>query len=391
MKSKKICIIGAGYVGISLGCVLATRNIVNIFEIDDLKISKINNNESPIEDSSISNFLAQPDISLSATNEQEQAYQNASFFIIALPTNFDESSQSFDTSLVMDSIKSILQFSSKGLIVIKSTVPAGFTKEARAYFKSDRIIFSPEFLREGSALEDNLYPSRIIVGNESELSQSFLQLLEEASLKKPELSQLMTSEEAEVVKLFSNTFLAMRIAFFNELDSYSMINSLNSKNVIHGVSGDPRIGNFYNNPSFGYGGYCLPKDTRQLLKSYDGVPQTLMDAIVTSNTTRIKLIADIIIAMDLKVIGVYRLSMKKDSMNSRSSSVISVIEHLEDHGIEVIIFEPDIINTPFNQKRFEKNLEIFKRKSDLILCNRNANELLDVKNKVFTRDIFNRD
>jgi UDPglucose 6-dehydrogenase len=391
MKQNKICIIGAGYVGVSLACILDARNNVCILEIDEEKIASINSSQSPIPNQSISNFFLKGDVSLVATNDPKIAFHNANYFIIALPTNFDEITQSFDTSLVSQAIESILELTSNGLIVIKSTVPSGFTRKVRKRFHSNRIIFSPEFLREGSALEDNLYPSRIIVGDESVLSQDFLELMEQASLNTPTISKLMPSEEAETVKLFSNTFLAMRIAFFNELDSFAMANSLNSANVIEGVSADNRIGDYYNNPSFGYGGYCLPKDTKQLVKSYEGVPQTLMNAIVSSNTTRIKLIADTIIQKKPNKVGIYKLSMKKGSLNSRSSSIIGVIELLRKSSINIIIYEPFISDIPESLGVLELNLSTFKQTVDIIVCNRFADELADVRHKVFSRDVFNRD
>jgi len=328
---------------------------------------------------------------LVATKDPKIAFNDANYFIIALPTNFNEAIQSFDTSLVSQAIETILEITSNGLIVIKSTVPSGYTRKVRKRFNSNRIIFSPEFLREGSALEDNLYPSRIIVGDESVFSQDFLELMEQAALEKPTISKLMSSEEAETVKLFSNTFLAMRIAFFNELDSFAMANSLNSANVIESVSADKRIGDYYNNPSFGYGGYCLPKDTKQLLKSYEGVPQTLMNAIVSSNTTRIKLIADTIIQKKPNKVGIYKLSMKKGSLNSRSSSIIGVIEFLRKSSIKIIIYEPFISDIPESLGILELNLSTFKQNADIIVCNRFSDELADVRHKVFSRDIFNRD
>jgi len=391
MKKNKICIIGAGYVGVSLACILNARNNVCILEIDEEKIASINSSKSPIPDQSISNFFFREEVSLVATKDPKIAFNDANYFIIALPTNFNEAIQSFDTSLVSQAIETILEITSNGLIVIKSTVPSGYTRKVRKRFNSNRIIFSPEFLREGSALEDNLYPSRIIVGDESVFSQDFLELMEQAALEKPTISKLMSSEEAETVKLFSNTFLAMRIAFFNELDSFAMANSLNSANVIESVSADKRIGDYYNNPSFGYGGYCLPKDTKQLLKSYEGVPQTLMNAIVSSNTTRIKLIADTIIQKKPNKVGIYKLSMKKGSLNSRSSSIIGVIEFLRKSSIKIIIYEPFISDIPESLGILELNLSTFKQNADIIVCNRFSDELADVRHKVFSRDIFNRD
>ncbi len=391
MKKAKICIIGAGYVGTSLACILAKRHDVHILEIDKRKVSLINNSQCPISDKSIENFFNKNHPLITATNNVEDAFINTNFFIIALPTNFDEASQSFDTTLVSQTIESILNKTTSGLIVIKSTVPAGFTKSLRERFNTNRIIFSPEFLREGTALQDNLYPSRIIVGNESKASKDFLNILEQSAEKKPIVSMLMSSEEAETVKLFSNTFLAMRIAFFNELDSFAMSNSLNSMNVIEGVSADDRIGNYYNNPSFGYGGYCLPKDTKQLVKNYEGVPQTLIEAIVSSNTIRIKFIADSIISLHPSKVGIYKLSMKKGSLNARSSSILGVIEHLKESGIEILIYEPSILDLQESYGIIERDLKIFKNEVDLIVCNRFSEELADVKNKVFSRDIYTRD
>ena len=391
MKKNKICIIGAGYVGVSLACILDPQNNVCIFDIDEEKVACINSSQSPVQDQSISNFFCGDDVSLVATTDPRIAFKNAKYFIIAVPTNFDEITQSFDTSSVSQVIESILELTSYGLIIIKSTVPSGYTSQIRTNFNSNRIIFSPEFLREGSALEDNLYPSRIIVGDESRFSQDFLELMEQAAMEIPTISKLMSSEEAETVKLFSNTYLAMRIAFFNELDSFAMANSLHSANVIEGVSADNRIGDYYNNPSFGYGGYCLPKDTKQLLKSYEGIPQTLINAIVSSNITRIKLIADTIIKKNPNKVGIYMLSMKKGSLNSRSSSVVGVIELLKESGIHIIIYEPFISDVPESLGLLESNLTRFKETVDIIVCNRFADELADVRHKVFSRDIFNRD
>jgi UDPglucose 6-dehydrogenase len=391
MKKNQICIIGAGYVGVSLACILDSQNNVCILDIDEEKVACINSSQSPVQDQSISNFFCGDDISLVATNDPRTAFKNAKYFIIAVPTNFDEITQSFDTSSVSQVIESILELTSQGLIVIKSTVPSGYTGEVRKHFNSNRIIFSPEFLREGSALEDNLYPSRIIVGDESRFSQDFLELMEQAAMEIPTISKLMSSEEAETVKLFSNTYLAMRIAFFNELDSFAMANSLHSANVIEGVSADTRIGDYYNNPSFGYGGYCLPKDTKQLVKSYEGIPQTLINAIVSSNITRIQLIADTIIEKKPNKVGIYMLSMKKGSLNSRSSSVIGVIELLKESSINIIIYEPFISDVPKSLGLLESNLTRFKETVDIIVCNRFADELADVRHKVFSRDIFNRD
>lgn len=391
MKKNKICIIGAGYVGVSLACILTARHDVHILEIDQQKISLINNSQCPISDESVKDFYNTHKPSIYATNNHEEAFLNSNFFIVALPTNFDEATQSFDTTIVSQTIKSILEKTTSGLIVIKSTVPVGYTRSVREIFDSNRIIFSPEFLREGTALQDNLYPSRIIVGNESKASKEFLNILAKSAAKKPILSMLMSSEEAETVKLFSNTFLAMRIAFFNELDSFAMIHSLNSLNVIEGVSADNRIGNYYNNPSFGYGGYCLPKDTRQLVKNYEGVPQTLIDAIVSSNKTRIKFIADTIISKRPSKVGIYKLSMKKDSLNARSSSIIGVIEYLRKSDIEILIYEPSIKDLKETYGLIELDLEKFKKEVDLIVCNRLSEELSDVQNKVFSRDIFSRD
>tara|TARA_B110001450_G_scaffold194766_1_gene183049 strand:- start:5618 stop:6793 length:1176 start_codon:yes stop_codon:yes gene_type:complete len=391
MKKNKICIIGAGYVGVSLACILDPQNNVCIFDIDEEKVACINSSQSPVQDQSISNFFCGDDVSLVATTDPRIAFKNAKYFIIAVPTNFDEITQSFDTSSVSQVIESILELTSYGLIIIKSTVPSGYTSQIRTHFNSNRIIFSPEFLREGSALEDNLYPSRIIVGDESRFSQDFLELMEQAAMEIPTISKLMSSEEAETVKLFSNTYLAMRIAFFNELDSFAMANSLHSANVIEGVSADNRIGDYYNNPSFGYGGYCLPKDTKQLLKSYEGIPQTLINAIVSSNITRIKLIADTIIKKNPNKVGIYMLSMKKGSLNSRSSSVVGVIELLKESGIHIIIYEPFISDVPESLGLLESNLTRFKETVDIIVCNRFADELADVRHKVFSRDIFNRD
>jgi len=386
---KKITVVGAGYVGMSLSVLLAQKNNVLVHDIDEQKVRTINSKQSTVHDLTIDKFLSKNNLSLKATLNKKEAYKDADFIIIATPTDFDEQRHTFNTSSVEAVLKDVLKISKDSLIVIKSTVPVGYTEHLRKKFSTDRIIFSPEFLREGNALMDNLYPNRIIVGNDCEKSKSFARLLLEGS-KLTELEpMLISSTEAEAIKLFSNTFLAMRVAFFNEMDSFSIVYNLNIKNIIDGVCLDPRIGSGYNNPSFGYGGYCLPKDTKQLLANYEDIPQTLIQAIISSNKARKDFIADQIDAMNLQSIGFFRLVMKKDSDNFRTSAIFGILNRVKERGMDVFVYEPLIQNQElFNGFELIKDLDEFKALSDLIIANRMSNDLLDVESKVFTRDIF---
>jgi len=389
VDQKKITVVGAGYVGMSLSVLLAQKNNVLVHDIDEQKVRTINSKQSTVHDLTIDKFLSKNNLSLRATLNKEEAYKDADFIIIATPTDFDEHRHTFNTSSVEAVLKDALKINKDSLIVIKSTVPVGYTEHLRKKFSTDRIIFSPEFLREGNALMDNLYPNRIIVGNDCEKSKSFARLLLEGS-KLTELEpMLISSTEAEAIKLFSNTFLAMRVAFFNEMDSFSIVYNLNIKNIIDGVCLDPRIGSGYNNPSFGYGGYCLPKDTKQLLANYEDIPQTLIQAIISSNKARKDFIADQIDAMNLQSIGFFRLVMKKDSDNFRTSAIFGILNRVKERGMDVFVYEPLIQNQElFNGFELIKDLDEFKALSDLIIANRMSNDLLDVESKVFTRDIF---
>ena len=386
---KKIAIVGAGYVGMSLSLLLAQKNQIYVHDIDKEKVQTINSGKPTILDKDMDDFLKDENLSIKATTNKEEAYKDAEFIIIATPTDFDEKTHRFDTSLVESVIEDILVINTKCLIVIKSTIPIGHTDFLREKYSNNKIIFSPEFSREGNALMDNLYPSRIIIGGDCDRSRSFAKLLLEGAKTKNIQPVFVTSSDAEAIKLFSNTFLAMRIAFFNELDSFAMVNNLNVANIIDGVSSDPRIGRGYNNPSFGYGGYCLPKDTKQLLANYKKVPQALIQAIITSNSSRKDFISEQIALNDLKTIGFYRLVMKANSDNFRTSAVIGIMERLKKKGMEIIIYEPLIQDENlFNDFELCTDLEEFKARSDLIVTNRKSNELDDVEYKLFTRDIF---
>ena len=386
---KKITIVGAGYVGMSLSLLLAQKNQIYVHDIDKEKVQTINSGKPTILDKHMDDFLQDENLSIKATTNKEEAYKDAEFIIIATPTDFDEKTHTFDTSLVESVIEDILVINTKCLIVIKSTIPVGHTDFLREKYSNNRIIFSPEFSREGNALMDNLYPSRIIIGGDCDRSRSFAKLLLEGAKTKNIKPVFVTSSDAEAIKLFSNTFLAMRIAFFNELDSFAMVNSLNAANIIEGVSSDPRIGRGYNNPSFGYGGYCLPKDTKQLLANYKKVPQVLIQAIIASNSSRKDFISEQIALNDLKTIGFYRLVMKANSDNFRTSAVIGIMERLKKKGMEIIIYEPLIQDKNlFNDFELFTDIEEFKARSDLIVTNRKSSELDDVESKLFTRDVF---
>ena len=392
MGKQLITIIGSGYVGMSLSVLLGKgNNHVKILEIDKDKVKKINDGLSTVRDELIEKHLAKNKLNVSATLDPKEALTDADYFIVATPTNYDEKTNKFDTESVKSTIEKILKFSKNGTIVIKSTIPIGYTEYLKEEFKTDRIIFSPEFLREGNALYDNLYPSRIVMGDNTQTAVSFAEMLKNLSLKKSTKIIYMSSREAEAVKLFSNTYLAMRVAFFNELDSFAMENKLETFNLISGISEDPRIGNFYNNPSFGYGGYCLPKDTRQLLANYKNIPQNIIQAIVDSNSTRKDFIVQEILKYKPKKIGIYQLAMKAGSDNFRSSSILSIIERIKKYNIPMIIYEDQILDKSFNGIHIEKDLHVFKNSCDLILTNRITDDLSDVIDKVFTRDLFGYD
>ncbi len=389
MESKQITVVGTGYVGLSLAVLLSQHNKVIAYDIDETRVQKINNNESTIEDSLVDHYLLNKELELESTNNKEYAYKNSDFIIIATPTDYDPETKFFDTSSVDKVIEDIFLLNNHASVIIKSTVPVGHTELLRKKYNTDRIIFSPEFLREGSALADNLEPSRIIVGSSSEEAQIFSELLLQGTINKNIEVLFVSSTEAEAIKLFSNTFLAMRISFFNELDSYALNFNLNSKNIIDGVGLDPRIGDHYNNPSFGYGGYCLPKDTKQLLANYEGVPQTLIQAIVNSNSTRKDFIADEILKLNPKTVGIYLLSMKEGSDNYRSSAIQGIMKRIKAKGVNVIVYEPSINENSFFNSVVYKDLKEFKADSDIIITNRNSEHLEDVLEKVFTRDLYN--
>lgn len=388
---QNITIVGAGYVGMSLSVLLARQNKITILDIDKDRINKINQNIPTIQDDGIEEYYKKHNIKVKATLQKEEAYSKADFIIICTPTDYDLSTHSFDVKSVESSIADAIHFNKKANIVIKSTIPVGFTQELQQKYQTKKIFFSPEFLREGMALQDNLFPSRIIIGSHQDEAIKFSNLLKKAAEKKDIPVLLMDSNEAESVKLFSNTFLAMRVAFFNELDSFSMIRGMDTKSIIQGVCLDDRIGDFYNNPSFGYGGYCLPKDTQQLLSNYNQVPQNLIQAIVDANSTRKDFIADQLLKKNPKVIGIFKLAMKVGSDNFRFSSIQGVMKRVKSKGVEVIVFEPSLQESEFFRSKVIKSLEEFKNLSDIIVTNRFQEDLIDVKEKVFTRDIFSSD
>ena len=387
----KIAVAGTGYVGLSIACLLAQKNEVIALDIVPEKVNMINKGKSPIRDKEIEDFLANKKLDLKATLDYKEAFEDAKYIIISTPTNYNDERNYFDTSSVEDIIEKVIDMKLDTTIVIKSTIPVGYTESIKQKYGIDNIFFSPEFLREGKALYDNLYPSRIIVGEKSKRAIEFAKLLQEGAIKEEIEVKYMNSTEAEAVKLFANTYLALRVSYFNELDTYAEIKGLNTKDILEGVCLDPRIGNHYNNPSFGYGGYCLPKDTKQLLANFHNVPQNLIRAIVRSNRTRKRHITEMIMERNPEVVGIYRLTMKSDSDNFRFSAIQGVIERLKEEDVEVIIYEPTSKEKSFNGCKIVNDFKKFAKESDVIVANRYEDALFEVKDKVYTRDLYSKD
>ena len=388
VDSAKITVVGSGYVGMSLAVLLAQHNDVTILDIDTSRVDRVNAKQSTVVDNDIGSFLTEKELCLMATIDKQAAYKDASFIIVATPTNYDPETNRFDTSSVDSVVDDALALNTSALVVIKSTIPVGHTKFLQQKYNTNRVIFSPEFLREGQALRDNLYPSRIIVGSQLDAAKAFAELLVQSAEKDEIETLFIRSTEAEAVKLFANTYLAMRVSFFNELDSYALAHDLDTKSIINGVCLDERIGDGYNNPSFGYGGYCLPKDTKQLLANYDQVPQNLIQAIVSSNVTRKDFVAEEILKLNPEVVGFYRLVMKEGSDNFRSSAIQGIMKRIKAKGIEVVIYEPSLHEDTFFGSRVIENIDEFKQYSNIIVANRRSDVLEDVDAKCFSRDLF---